>query len=92
MSWTELVRKKVMRSGSPLSHHSLNQRNIKAEAEGVRNLFPLSKKIQKALETRFRVENERNFSLERGKEYLEEGRPLTPEYKSFLKRHGVKVG
>lgn len=91
MGWSERVRKKVMRSGSPLSHHSLNQRNIKAEAEGVRNLSPLSKKAKKVLEERFRLKTEIRFSVERGKKYLESDQPLTPEYKSFLKRHRVKV-
>lgn len=91
MSRAELTREKVIRSGSPLRHHSLNQKIIKDEASGVRKLSPLSKNIERALEKRFRLQTEIGYSTERGKRYIQNNQPLTPEYKFYLRRHGVEV-
>lgn len=42
-SKTELERREIIKSGSPLAHHSLNQRKLKYHSDGEQRAFPISR-------------------------------------------------
>lgn len=88
---TETLRKEIQDSGSTLAEHSLNSRFLKVIIDGERSIFPTSKKKEKSKEIDLRVPSEILFEIERGKEYHQTGLLLTPEYKRFLRRHGVNL-